>query len=189
MKRIICLILIILSMLICVACAKVDISSIEDNLIIEMQKSIDDNLEKFGNDDNLIDYQNSIYGDLEHIEKDEIDVQIIENKDGYIVKVVFNYYYPSLLETSKGKYEQHVYKIQVPKDINIKDFNIDEIIKNKDIIVKNEHIEIYGTYQRSYEYVIDRNIADGDSKIYASKNTLKRYLLWDLGFINVEIEE
>ena len=57
-------------MLICVACAKVDISNIEDNLIIEMQKSIDDNLEKFGNDDNLIDYQNSIYGDLEHIEKD-----------------------------------------------------------------------------------------------------------------------
>ena len=49
-------------------------------------------------------------------------------------------------------------------------------------------VEIDGKY--NHQYVTDRMLQDSEEeKNYASKNTLKRYFLWDLGFINVEIEE
>ena len=161
-----------------------DTDTIESNLIKEMQDAVDDNLEKFGNNESMLDYQNSIYKDLEHLEKDEIDVQIKEKEEKkgcYEIKVIFNRYFPA-------RYYKKVYTIEIPESVNIKEFDLDELIRNKNIIVSNEVVEIDGKY--NHQYVTDRMLQDSEEeKNYASKNTLKRYFLWDLGFINVEIEE
>ena len=77
-------------------------------------------------------------------------------------------------------------KVDIQK--KLKEFDLDELIRNKNIIVSNEVVEIDGKY--NHQYVTDRMLQDSEEeKNYASKNTLKRYFLWDLGFINVEIEE
>ena len=176
-------ILLVLTCILLVGCT-VDTDTIESNLIKEMQDAVDDNLEKFGNNESMLDYQNSIYKDLEHLEKDEIDVQIKEKEEKkgcYEIKVIFNRYFPA-------RYYKKVYTIEIPESVNIKEFDLDELIRNKNIIVSNEVVEIDGKY--NHQYVTDRMLQDSEEeKNYASKNTLKRYFLWDLGFINVEIEE